>query len=538
MSFDPANMSCITCKSEHKIMVGSPITVIFSDQNCVANIEGSNGSCISVVRQEDASLADLLDMSREIFENHKVPEGSVFLYGSASYLSRVGTGTYAGDWVTVVSRVEKLWRGIRVCPMIPMILSDCPGTLAREIAEVAAWFASIYENNPLGMYTTWSAAVAAIESLSVGGIALPHMDSYKISVPSSLSEQCTFSSMTFCSVSTRPATLHGLPKDNLFVLVHSLIETVHRCFQTCASPETCLARDIITDAVDDHVQKVVLLGASNLGRCASHLRKQGKQVIDLTQPGWLASKENIEALSEKLKKIDCNEQSTLVFDLFGNSSFRFEQFDGSLSMPFKQSGSHHLAVTCLPPVYKRILDGTADLLTMHKTAKVVIVPPLPRYLFKGCCHQKDHSTNVSEPSHSSKLLSDTISLRNTLKKFVAGLSISRCLVMHSCCIADCPPTANIASPIESLKSVCTQDGVHFTTEGYDNLVASINKSALLLAKRTPVVSTSKKQHYWRGFKSFCGSAVVAPNVRGCVRGGKAVRGGRPFRPFHPYRRGK
>jgi hypothetical protein len=196
MSFDPANMSCITCKSEHKIMAGSPITVIFSDQNCVANIEGSNGSCISVVRQEDASLADLLDMSREIFENHKVPEGSVFLYGSASYLSRVGTGTYAGDWVTVVSRVEKLWRGIRVCPMIPMILLDCPGTLAREIAEIAAWFASIYENNPLGMYNTWSAAVSAIESLSVSGIALPHMDSYKISVPSSLSEQCTFSSMT------------------------------------------------------------------------------------------------------------------------------------------------------------------------------------------------------------------------------------------------------------------------------------------------------------------------------------------------------
>jgi hypothetical protein len=218
--------------------------------------------------------------------------------------------------------------------MIPMILSDCPGTLAHEIAEVAAWFASIYENNPLGMYNTWSAAVSAIESLSVGGIALPHMDSYKISVLSSLSEQCTFSSMTFYSVSTRPATLHGLPKDNLCVLVHSLIETVHRCFQTCASSENFLARDTITAATDNHEQKVILLGASNLGRCASRLRKQGKQVIDLTQPGWLASKENIESLAEKLKNIDCNEQSTLVFDLFGNFSFRFEQFDGSLSMLF------------------------------------------------------------------------------------------------------------------------------------------------------------------------------------------------------------
>jgi hypothetical protein len=256
--------------------------------------------------------------------------------------------------------------------------------------------------------------------------------------------------------------------------------------------------------VDDHVQNVVLLGASNLGRCASRLRKQGKQVINLTQPGRLASKENVESLSEKLKKMDCNEQSTLVFDLFGNSSFRFEQFDGSLSMPFKQSGTHHLAgkiVTCPHPVYKRILEGTADLLTMHKTAKVVIVPPLPRYLFRGCCHQKDHSTNVSEPGHSSKLLSDIISLRNTLKKFVASLSISRCLVMDSCFIADCPSTANNASRIESLKSVCTQDGVHFTTEGYDNLVASINKSVSLLAKSTSVVSTSKKQHYWRGVVS-------------------------------------
>jgi hypothetical protein len=279
ISFDPANMACITCKTEHNIMNGNPITVIFSDQNCVSTIEGLNGACISVVRQEDASLEDLFELSREIFENHRVPEGSVFLYGSASYLSRVGTGTYAGDWVTVVSRAGKIWRGIRVCPMVPMILSDCPGTLAREIAEVAAWFAGIYENNPLGMFNTWSAVVSVTESLSVGGIALPHMDSYKISVPSSLSEQCTFTSMTFCAASTRPATLRGLPKDNLGVLVHSLIETVHRCFQTCAIPEIYLARDNNTAAVDAHVQKVVLLGASNLGRCASRFSRANKLLI-------------------------------------------------------------------------------------------------------------------------------------------------------------------------------------------------------------------------------------------------------------------
>jgi hypothetical protein len=66
---------------------------------------------------------------------------------------------------------------------------DCPGTLAREIAEVAAWFASLYENYPLGLVNSWAAVVSASESLSEGGIPLQHMDSYKISVPYSLSEQ-------------------------------------------------------------------------------------------------------------------------------------------------------------------------------------------------------------------------------------------------------------------------------------------------------------------------------------------------------------
>jgi hypothetical protein len=151
-------------------------------------------------------------------------------------------------------------------------------------------------------------------------------------------------------------------------------------------------------------------------------------------------------MAEKLKKIECSESSTLVFDLIGNSSFRFEQFDGSLLIPFKHAGRYHLArkiAACPLPVYKRILENTVLVLTVHQQAKVVIVPPLPRYLFSGCCKQTGHSTNVGEPGHSNTLLSDTIGLRNHLKKFVVSLGIKRCLVMDSCCVADCPTTAKL-----------------------------------------------------------------------------------------------
>ncbi len=223
-------------------------------------------------------------------------------------------------------------------------------------------------------------------------------------------------------------------------------------------------------------------------------------------------------LAETLKSIECNKHSTLVFDLFGNSSFRFEHFDGSFSMPFKHAGRHHLAgkiVVCPLPVYKRILDNTAALLTLHQTSKIVIVPPLPRYLFTGCCKQNGH-----------------------LKKFVVGLGIKRCLVMDSCWVADCPTTANTVSRLEALKKVCAQDGVHFTADGYNNLVSSILKSDSLLSDNNKVANVARHNHYWRGFKSTRGSAFGTTNTRGGSRGGKFGRGGRFVCPFHPYWRGK
>ncbi len=266
-------------------------------------------------------------------------------------------------------------------------------------------------------------------------------------------------------------------------------------------------------------------------------------MVDLTQPGWLASKENTESLEKKLKEIECNEQSTLVFDLFGNSSFRFEQFDGSLSMPFKQAGKYHMGgniAVCPPPVYKRILETTASLLTTHHSSKVILVPPLPRYLFTGCCNQPGHSTNISAPGYSTTLLSDTIGLRNLLKKFVVGLGIKRWLVMDSCCVADCPATANTATRLGALKKVCAQDGVHFAPDGYHNLVELIVKCDSLLSVKSVIAApTAAKQcHYWRGFKSCRGSALGNTSLRDATRGGKFGRGGRFARTFHPYRRGK
>jgi hypothetical protein len=169
----------------------------------------------------------------------------------------------------------------------------------------------------------------------------------------------------------------------------------------------------------------------------------------------------------------------------------------------------------------------------------VVVPPLPRYLFSGCCKQAGHSANVNMDGHSKRLLMDTISLRNNLKKFVSNLGLSVCRVIDTCCVTDCTTTADIDSRIEAVKKVSAQDGVHFTSAGYDHLVKSIVSMTAGVAKNEANATKSVRSHFWRGFRSTVGSSAVAPNHRTPARGRGHMGRGRNFGGrlrHHPYKR--
>ncbi len=102
-SIDPAKLCCVSCDTEHSIIGKEPFVVMFSDQNFVPTLNCAVKECISVVRIENCSLLELYEVALEMFENVNLPEGSVFLFGSVSYLGRTGTSIYARDWSEVVA---------------------------------------------------------------------------------------------------------------------------------------------------------------------------------------------------------------------------------------------------------------------------------------------------------------------------------------------------------------------------------------------------------------------------------------------------
>jgi hypothetical protein len=193
-------------------------------------------------------------------------------------------------------------------------------------------------------------------------------------------------------------------------------------------------------------------------------------------------------------------------------------------------------VTCPVIVFKKILDSTTNIFLEKRHCPVVVIPPLPRYLFGGCCTLAEHCPNVAKPEHASKLLGDIIGLRNCLKKHVAGLGIANCRILDTCCVTDCIPTADTNTRLKALRTVTARDGIHFLEAGYDWLVRNILNSSEHPSSKAKQ-SIKAKQHYWRGFRSPVGTNTPGTNTQGVnSRGGHARNRSHRTLHFHPYKR--
>jgi hypothetical protein len=64
--------------------------LIFADQNFVPFLSHDPENCIAVVRLENPSVSELVDIAGELLDRFTLPEKSILLFGSGSHLFRGG----------------------------------------------------------------------------------------------------------------------------------------------------------------------------------------------------------------------------------------------------------------------------------------------------------------------------------------------------------------------------------------------------------------------------------------------------------------
>ena len=172
-------------------------------------------------------------------------------------------------------------------------------------------------------------------------------------------------------------------------------------------------------------EPAVEVGASNMRQTAPTLRVKGAEVHNITNWGVVTSQQDVSKARNKMLKVRDGKDVAVVLDLFGNSTYRYEQQDGNLAMPCKVSGKYHLPgkiSTLGDRAMNSLISSARPLLELMPKATKVILRPLPRFVFGSCCEDPDHGNNTRDTDHPRNTLGDLAHLRKILKQKVSTIS--------------------------------------------------------------------------------------------------------------------
>jgi hypothetical protein len=427
---------------------------------------------------------------------------------------------------------------------------------------LSAWLGRVYADNASGLLDTWEFLRKNTESHCEGNLA---SETCKIPLPSSISVG-SIQAHSFIFDSSCPVILPGIHRKATEELLRVLIENLNRDFETNLNPEAIIANSWAGDLdlgnqLDDmeaseSSNHIILVGSSNMRRLLPFLKSAGYTVSDHTQPSWLATPENIDIVATTLNTISPDSNTTVVLELFGNSTFRFRQFDGTMALPFKFNNSYHLegdVGVCDSDSFLRLCDAAGPIFEACKDSVKIVIPPLPRHLYNSCCGNTKHCTNLKNDEYELSMLQATTRFRPLLKDSLLKQGHEKFFVIDGVGgLLGVLPGGNRGAPVEILRELsayCASDGVHYTEPGYANLAKTISAAEKGIRNGTLTKSSARKENiagrgdsksfFWRGFTSPVGlrltpthtSATKPPmdNLLQPLRG----KGGRGYPRGHP-----
>jgi hypothetical protein len=562
VSFDPGTLNCVSCPKSHSILQkNAPSVICLSDQNflpAMPSAEAGKG-CLAIVRLEDASLLDLAGLAIEIFEKSNLNPGSVFLIGSASHLIKVGVTTYTADWVNLCRKLGCKFKNANVCPLVPLLLEDCPGALARDLEVLAIWILKSYQSSIKGFLDAWSYLLRYVQSSAIGATILQYEDIQKYTLPKDCSSPGT-DVFFFKFGNSCPAHLKKMDRKAISELLGLLTNLLLSKFSISVSSEVNLPR-ATPEAGEPQIRKhIVCIGSSIAKQTIPFLQALGHTVTDLTKPGWLATDDNIAALIDTLSKLDIAPGFAVLLDLVGNATHRFVQFDGTMALPQKENGRYHIrgpVACCTDDIFRKIVKSLAPVMLSSQETIKISIPPLPRYVFNSCCNNPTHCANMLEEGHAEKMINSVTHLRNVLKKESNLMGVRNNWILDGvgaiCGIPVGKSGGSNKELLPELQNVLATDGVHLKPSGYRNLASAI-VSAIegvksgSLTKPAAVLPVSEggrsqREYFWKGFLSpvgdCTGRAMLSRNHHTpnyTPNYGPLHHRGRPRNFSHPYRK--
>jgi hypothetical protein len=153
--------------------------------------------------------------------------------------------------------------------------------------------------------------------------------------------------------------------------------------------------------------RFVLVGASHAQRLSDLMQKLNMQSTTLGTSSWFATKKNCAKLAgdleELLESLDPDDEKTtvVIFNLLDKAYFQARGEDGNYIPHRQHDGKYHVdgdLVTIPGEQVKYLFELMLPIFKAASGLKRMLVTPIPRYLYLGCCSDPDQAPNRAEES--------------------------------------------------------------------------------------------------------------------------------------------
>jgi len=242
-------------------------------------------------------------------------------------------------------------------------------------------------------------------------------------------------------------------------VISKLITEINETFGLGLDEEPDLSRDPVP-VLATGTGRMIVVGASHMRRVAAHLAAAGCSTWDLSVPGWTPGVQNIETVTNRLKKIQPSKKDTVALDLLSNSVFMGTDDLGLPTRPVRsEDGSYHIVgdLQAAPvSAIRKVVSDCNPIIDMCKDANIVFVLPYPRYVCGKCCENPAHVSNFG----TDQFVSEINSVPNVAR---AAIGAGKCVVCPYEIMAE-TESVNLDDP-----ATCWADPVHMVPAVYAEL---------------------------------------------------------------------
>jgi hypothetical protein len=159
--------------------------------------------------------------------------------------------------------------------------------------------------------------------------------------------------------------------------------------------------------------KFFLVGASHAKRLCEVMTGLNMEAVTLGTTSWFPNKKNRDKLADELKEFleglepDPEKQVVVIFANLDKSYFQARSEDGSFIFHRLHDGTYHVngdLVACPMEQLKFLFELLIPVFNANAGMRRLLLCPIPRYLWKGCCEDPDHAPNRSEEGFQEDIL--------------------------------------------------------------------------------------------------------------------------------------